>query len=70
MQVGVWRIKHLLWNSSLSIEQFYGNFREKGFKKVSKIGEFDLIIVKFKEGLENVQFKKKKNWKQRRMKLN
>ena len=63
MQVGVWRMKHLLWNSSLSIEQFYGNFREKGFKKVSKIGEFDFIIVKFKEGLENVQFKEKEKLK-------
>ena len=61
MQLDVWRIKHLLWNSSWSIEQFCGNFREKGFKKASKIEVFDLIIVKFKEGLENVQFKEKEN---------
>ena len=61
MEVDVWQIKHLLWNSNLSIEQFYGNFREKGFKKASKIEVFDLIIVKLKEGLENVQFKEKEN---------
>ena len=61
MQLDVWRIKHLLWNSSWSIKQFYGNFREKGFKKAPKIEVFDLIIVKFKEGLENVQFKEKEN---------
>ena len=63
MQLDVWRIKHLLWNSSWSIEQFCGNFREKGFKKASKIEVFDLIIVKFKEGLENVQFKEKEKLK-------
>ena len=63
MQLDVWRIKHLLWNSSWSIEQFYGNFRERGFKKASKIEAFDLIVVKFKEGLENVQFKERENLK-------
>ena len=59
----VWRIKHLLWYSSSSIEQFYGNFREKGFKLASKIEVLDLIIAKFEEGLENVQFKEKENLK-------
>ena len=59
----VWQIKHLLWNSSWSIEQLYGNFREKGFRKASKIEAFDLIIVKFKEVSENVQFKEKENLK-------
>ena len=63
MQVNVWQIKHLLWNSSWSTEQFYGNFREKGFKNASKIEVFYLIIVKFKEGSENVQFKEKENLK-------
>ena len=59
----VWQIKHLLWNSSWSIEQLYGNFREKGFRKASKIEAFDLTIVKFKEVSENVQFKEKENLK-------
>ena len=63
MQLDVWRIKHLLWNSSWSIEQLYGNFREKGFRKASKIEAFDLTIVKFKEVSENVQFKEKENLK-------
>ena len=63
MQVDVWQIKHLLWYSSSSIEQFYGNFREKGFKLASKIEVLDLIIAKFEEGLENVQFKEKENLK-------
>ena len=63
MQVDVWRIKHLLWNSSWCIEQFYGNFREEALKKASKIEVFDSIILKFKEGLENVQVKEKENLK-------
>ena len=63
MQVDVWRIKHLLWNSSWCIEQFYGNFREEGLKKASKIEVFDSIILKFKEGFENVQVKEKENLK-------
>ena len=54
MQADVWQIKHLLWNSSWPIEQFYGNIREKSFKNASKIEVFDLIIVKFKEGSENI----------------
>ena len=59
----VWQIKHLLWNSRWFIKQLYGNFRQKGFKNASKIEVFELIIVEFKEGLENVQFKEKENLK-------
>ena len=50
--------KSLLWDSSWSSEQFYGNFIEKGAKKAFSSDVFDFIIAEFKE---NIQFKEKKS---------
>ena len=61
--------KSLLWDSSWSSEQFYGNFIERGAKKAFSCEVFDSIVVKFKE---NIQFKEKnqKTLKQKRKKPN
>ena len=49
--------KSLLWDSSWSTEQFYGNFIEKGAKKAFSSDVIDSIIAEFKQ---NIQFKEKK----------
>ena len=73
-QVGLWWNKSLLWDSSSSRvdPQFYGNFREKRNKKGSSSEVFDSIITEFKKSLENVQLQEKKFkiWRQKRMKPN
>ena len=57
LQVDFWWNKSLLWDSSWSTEQFYGNFIERGAKKAFSSEVFDSIVAKFKE---NIQFKEKK----------
>ena len=52
--------KSLLCESSWSNKDFCGHAREKGVKKLSTHELFDSIIVEFKAGLENTQFKEKK----------
>ena len=49
---------YLLWDSSWSSEQFYGNFTVRGAKKAYSSEVFDSIIAEFKE---NIQFKEKKS---------
>ena len=52
--------KSLLWDSSWSGEQFYGNFKENlSIKKASSGEVFDSITAEFNEGLENVHHKTK-----------
>ena len=61
--------KSILLDFSWSIEQFYGNFIERGAKKGFSSEVFDSIIAEFKE---NIQFKEKnqKTLKQKRKKSN
>ena len=56
-QVDVWWNKSLLWDSSWSSEQFYGNVRERGPLKIISREIFDSIIAEFKDVLEHAQFK-------------
>ena len=60
MQLNFGWNKSLLRESSWSNKDFYGHAREKGVKKLSTHELFDSIIVEFKAGLENTQFKEKK----------
>ena len=55
-----WWNKFLLCESSWSNKDFCGHAKEKGVKKLSTHKLFNSIIVEFKEGLGNTQFKEKK----------